>query len=289
MSSAIHIDTHGTLVDVDNRPPSTSVFRANPFSVNDEPCETISESIINGQHGPLLYPPIILEFSLWDDLPYSPCPPKVAIVVGSPSAKRTPTPLRKLRRSGGHTPPLLSASSSSSFPPSVPTTPQDPTWPPDILSYHPPFPYPLVWERRTSTSTDHSFTLPNKEDTQPSCRLEVAFWLPSSLVNRKNARKLQPHPPFLHGTRSSSAKLNLQVPTLLGLLSQTEQDSEYPYHPCEVRVCMDSDLHHHLTIHIVARHAGTQTSSSRLTILSIFHFAPAQILLYKTPMRYVSP
>jgi len=228
---------------------STSVFRANPFTVNDGPFETVSETTVDGHHGPLMYPPIILEFSRWDDpgsaasscFPVTPKTPFLA----DPPASRTPRKPRKRRRSGHSPPLLLSASSSSSFQLSAPATPPLTPWSTHgpLFTFGSPSTFPFLPDRRPSISSTASLApIPAFDSLGLGCRIYADFWLPPSLSGRKNAVTLRSSPPF-GDFESSRGDLILPppLPTLfLGFLAhlgsnqnhdQNEQDSEWSYHP----------------------------------------------------------
>jgi len=222
---------------------STSVFRANPFTVNDIPFQTISETTVDGQHGPLMYPPVLVEFSLWLDpaMPSLPVTPTTLYLCDPPSHAS-----RKRSRSG-ISPPLLSTSSSTSFRVSSPNSPPISPWMPEPQTvFTPPSPPRLVLDRAHCTSVLPLALQPSPDAHPFDRRTNTGLGLPPSLTSRKNACQLRSCPPFDNPDNPGPSRSNMILPLPASFLTfldhfgtssshQIERDSEWPYHPCEWR------------------------------------------------------
>lgn len=196
----------------------TSVFRADPFAVNNGPTNTISETFINGHHGPLLHPPIIFEYSLFDISSSSPVPASTL----SPNILQ-PT-LKRTRTISATTP--TSPSSFLFTPPTLPFPPQIPS----IL-------YPFLG----LSSNDPSWSI-TADNSLPFIQ-KSNHWMPTSLSGRKNSF-LPNHPTSNLGFHKE--RTNTPLPPLLALFANFGRSgqplptderkllSEWPYHPCEV-------------------------------------------------------
>jgi len=227
------------------------IFRADPFSFNNSPASTISETTINGQHGPLLYPPVVFEF------PVSDFPGENILQCMTPMSLAPTIPLSKRRLSryqariskSKQSRPATLTSSVALLPPRVPSLlgiTRKPSTSFDFLSCR----TVLGTESRdfgssTGRPTIYSpwmFTFaPTPSPLQIECLAPDSIWIPPTLRSRRNIGHLQSSPPFDESKCDGSSPLPPLITYLesvggvVNLAEERVKIPGWPYHPFEWR------------------------------------------------------